>query len=132
MFTPDGDTREFWQGCEQKELRFQRCSRCNHVRWPPAFICPICHGAEAQLVTARGRGTIFSYTVFRTALDPAWPGTYPYVPILVDLEEGPRIPSNLVDCDPSEVYCGMAVELVWAEWKGAFLPKFRPCRSAPL
>lgn len=79
------------------------------------------------MVKASGRGRVYSYAVYHVAFDPAFQEDLPYIVALVDLEEGPRIVSNLVGCDPGAAACGMAVEVAWDDGEeGLCLPKFRP------
>jgi hypothetical protein len=123
----NADTAAFWEGCREHELRIQKCGECGHLRWPPAFLCPRCLSGKTELVRASGRGTVYSYTVYRVAFDPAFRGDLPYVVALVALEEGPHLVTNIVGCDPSAVSCDMPVEVVWDDvTETVSLPKFRP------
>lgn len=123
----NGDSRIFWEGCHNHELRFQKCTACGHIRWPPAFLCPRCLSKETDLIRASGRGTVYTYAVYHTAFDPAFRGDLPYVVAIVVLEEGPRLVTNIVGCHPSAVTCDMAVEVCWENvTEEVSLPKFRP------
>ena len=123
----NADTRAFWEGCRDHELRIQKCGDCGHLRWPPAFLCPRCLSQKTVLVSASGRGTVYSYTVYNVAFDPAFRRDLPYVVALVALEEGPHLVTNIVGCDPSAVSCDMPVEVVWDDVTETLsLPKFRP------
>ena len=123
----NADTRAFWEGCREHELRIQKCVDCRHLRWPPAFLCPHCLSQRTNWVTASGRGSVYSYTVYHAAFDPAFREDLPYVVALVALEEGPHLLTNIVGCDPSAVSCEMAVEVVWDDvTETVSLPKFRP------
>ena len=124
---PNTDTRPFWQGCKEHKLRFQKCSHCDHVRWPPSIICPACHSAETEWIVVSGRGSIYSYVVYHSAFHPAFKDDLPYVTAVVRLAEGPLILTNIVDCTHSELECDMPVEVVWDDSSKEFsLPKFRP------
>jgi uncharacterized OB-fold protein len=121
------DTEAFWEGCREHEIRIQKCGDCGHPRWPPALYCPNCLSGKTELITASGRGTVYSYVVYHVAYDPAFKQELPYVVALVELEEGPRLLTNIVERDPHAVFCGMAVETVWDDVTEAVsLPKFRP------
>jgi uncharacterized OB-fold protein len=123
----NSDAREFREGCREHELRIQKCGGCGHLRWPPAILCPRCLSRDTQWVKASGRGTVYSYAVYHVAFDPAFQEDLPYVVALVALEEGPRLLTNLVGCDPGAVFCDMAVEVVWDDVTDAVsLPRFRP------
>jgi len=103
------DTAFFWEGAARGELLIQRCASCGTLRHPPRPACPSCRSLEWDTQRAGGRGTVHSYVVHH---HPPVPGFEPpYVVVLVELEEGTRLVSNLVDADPSEVSIGMPVEV---------------------
>ena len=121
------DTAAFWDACRQHELRFQKCRQCGFVRWPPSFLCPRCYFREAEWIISSGRGTVYSYVVYRETYHPSFFGDLPYVVALIELEEGPRFLSNIVGVSPEEVRCDMPVVLAWDDVTGEVsLPKFRP------
>jgi uncharacterized OB-fold protein len=127
---PNGDTGPFWEGCKEHQLRFQRCSSCRHVRWPPSVICPICHSSEMEWIVANGKGRIYSFVVYHVALHTAFQNDIPYVTAIVELSEGPRILTNIVGCNPSELQCDMPVEVEWDDITDeCSLPKFKPALS---
>jgi uncharacterized OB-fold protein len=64
---PNSDTRPFWNGCRDHELRFQRCKECGHVRWPPSIICPRCYSTETEWIVSNGRGRVYSFVVYHVA-----------------------------------------------------------------
>jgi uncharacterized OB-fold protein/acyl dehydratase len=105
------DTRFFWDGAREGELRIQKCARCGRLRHPPGPMCPHCHAVEREHVVASGRGELHSYVVHH---HPPVPGrTPPYVVGLVELDEGVRIVGNVIGCSPEEVRIGMPVELTF-------------------
>lgn len=124
----NGDSREFWIGCKEHELRFQRCKACGHVRWPASILCPMCYSRNTEWIISRGKGKVYSFAVYHVAYDPAFEKDLPYVAADVALEEGPRLLTNIVGCRPDEVRCEMPVEVIWDDITEEFsLPKFRPC-----
>ena len=124
---PNADTQPFWDACRQHELRFQKCLGCNHVRWPASIICPSCYSKETEWIKAGGKGTVYTYTVYHQAFHPAFKEDIPYVTAIIELEEGPHFLSNIVGCDPAEVYCDMPVEVTWEDVDENYsLPKFKP------
>lgn len=128
----DPDSLPFWQGCRERRLCIQRCKGCGTHRYPPHRHCPNCRSAEAEWVTLGGRGKIYSWIVVRHPV-PAevYAGEVPYVVALIDLEEGVRMASNIVGCDPSRVHAGMPVEVVFEDvTPEVTLPKFRPVGGA--
>jgi uncharacterized protein len=123
------DTREFWKGCKDRELRFQKCRLCGQVRWPASLICPTCHSRETDWVVASGKGEIYTFAVYHVAFHPGFKDDLPYVVALVALEEGPHLLTNIVDCPVDQVECGMPVLVEWQDISEEFtLPKFRPRR----
>lgn len=124
---PNPDTATFWKECRNHRLTFQQCLDCSHVRWPPSLICPQCHSAFFKNIESNGRGIVYTFVVYHQAFHPAFKEELPYVAAVVQLEEGPRIVSNLIACTPDEVFCDMQVELVWEDITDKFsLPKFKP------
>jgi uncharacterized protein len=119
------DTRFFWEGVERGELLIQRCGACGRLRHPPRPMCPRCGSLDWEAVRAAGRGRVHSYVVPHHPRLPGFPERY--VVALVDLEEGTRMVTNLVDVEPEDVRIGMAVELVVTRVDGGPpLPLFRP------
>jgi uncharacterized OB-fold protein len=122
------DSKEFWAGCKEHQLRFQKCQACGHLRWPPSIICPMCYSKETKWIVARGKGKVYTFAVYHVAYDPAFEKDLPYVVADVELEEGPRLVTNVVGCRPDEVRCEMLVEVTWDDITEQFsLPKFKPC-----
>lgn len=124
---PNPDTKPFWNGCKQHELRFQKCVNCGHVRWPPSIICPRCHSKKNEWIVSSGEGTVYTFAVYHLKYHEEFEDILPYTTAIVELEEGPHILSNIVKCDSSEIHCGMAVEVVWEDvTEDVSLPKFKP------
>jgi uncharacterized protein len=122
------DTVFFWEGAKQRQLLIQRCRGCGKLRHPPAPACPSCHSLDWDTVQSSGRGALYSYTV---AYHPAPPGfTGPAVAVIVELEEGIRLVSNLVDADPDTLMIGEPLEVFFVDQEeGWTAPHFR--RAAP-
>jgi len=126
---PTEDSEPYWEAAERSELRMQRCSSCGHIRFPPAALCARCLGEEAEWVKLSGRGTVYSWIVVHRSQHPAFSPDTPYNVVVVELEEGPRLHSNLVDCGDGDISVGMPVEVVFENVEDrATLPKFRPVR----
>lgn len=124
---PDADSRPFWEGVANHELRIQRCRSCGRHVYYPRSICPHCHAAELDWVQASGTGVLYSYTVSRRPAGPGFAADVPYVVALVDLDEGPRMMTNLVDVPPEDVAIGQRVQVDFREMSpGLTLPVFRP------
>lgn len=118
------DNAWWWDMAAEGRLGIQRCKGCRALRHPPRPMCGECHSTEWEAVAASGRGTICSFTVLT---HPRFPGyEYPLVIVLVDLEEGTRIVSQLVDCEPESVDFGLPVEMrIQQDPDGFKLPVFR-------
>ncbi|MAJ61077.1 MAG: hypothetical protein CBC48_14575 [bacterium TMED88] len=121
------DTQFFWEGLENGELRIQRCEGCAELFHPPVVRCPACGGYSMGWQTATGRAHLYSYVAPEyphfAAFDPG------YIVGLVELEEGTRLLTNIVDVDPEEVRVGMSLELVVrSDNSDCPLPMFRPVR----
>ena len=123
----NADTRPFWDGCKEHELRFQKCTDCGHVRWPPSMICPECHADQTEWIRADGKGVVYTFAVYHRAFHPAFKDDLPYVAAVVELEEGPHLLTNIIGCKPETVRCDMPVEVSWEDITDEFsLPKFKP------
>jgi len=122
---PNADNKPFWDACRLHELRFQKCRQCGLVRWPAAFICPDCHSDQSEWIAVSGRGKVYSFTVYHQVFHPGFEQDVPYVTASIELEEGPRLLSNVVNCPPGEVYCEMPVKVIWEDvTPEVSLPKF--------
>jgi uncharacterized OB-fold protein len=124
---PDALTAPYWEGAREGELRLQHCRSCGHVWHPPTPICPHCQAKDYEWRAASGRGEVYSFTVVHHAAHIAVAKSVPYLVALIELEEGPRVVSNLPGCDPDKVEIGMPVSLTFQEIApGHVLPQFEP------
>jgi hypothetical protein len=122
------DTRFFWDGTRDGELRIQRCAECGALRHPPGPMCPHCHAVKRDHITASGRGTVYSYVVHH---HPPIPGREPpFVVALIELDEGVRMVGNLFGCAPADVRVGMPVEVTFERVDDELsLPQWIPAGS---
>jgi uncharacterized OB-fold protein len=118
----------FWEGTRSKQLLVQRCDECDAVVWYPRERCSSCLGEQLRWAESTGRGEVYTFNVMHKPGNPMMADLTPYVLALVDLEEGHRMATNIVGCDPDKVRCGMPVEVSWEVElsDGRFLPVFRP------
>lgn len=118
------DNSWWWDMATEGKLGIQCCSACNTLRHPPRPMCGECRSMEWHALESKGEGEILSYTVLH---HPQFPGyDYPLVIILVALDEGTRLTSQLVDSEPSEVTFGQRVSLVMQQDPDGFsLPVFK-------
>jgi uncharacterized OB-fold protein len=116
---PDPVTRPFWDAAADGRFLIGRCKDTGRHFFPPRGVSPFTLSPNVELVEASGQGSVYSYTVMRTK--------EPYIPAMVELAEGPRIFTNLVEVAPEAVRIGMAVKLAWTPTEGGPpVPMFRP------
>jgi uncharacterized protein len=120
------ETREFWAATAQGRLLLKRCQDCGAVIWYPRVICPQCASLRTEWFEAGGRGRIYSYTVNHRG-EGAYQGSPPFVLAYVELDEGPRMMTNIVGAEEPELAVGLPVEVVFHDTgEGSALPRFRP------
>jgi uncharacterized OB-fold protein len=118
------DTEFFWEGARQGKLLAQRCSACQELRHPPGPACPYCHSLDYEITELSGRGVLYSYMVQHHPLAPGFTG--PAIVVVVELDEGIRLISNLVDVDPEDVKIGEPLEVLFVDQEeGWTAPQFR-------
>lgn len=126
---PDNDSAVYWEWARKHKLLLQLCASCKRFRFYPRLTCPFCLDDQFTWEQVSGRGLVYSYTVIHRAPSPAFKAAIPYVLALIELDEGVRMMSNVVECDPAEVRIGMKVEVTFDDITSEItLPKFRPLR----
>ena len=119
------DTQFFWDGAKSGRLLIQRCGGCGVLRHPPRPMCPNCHSLDWDVVEASGRGAVYSFVMPRHPQMPFFDEGY--IVVLVELEEGIRLVSNLVDVGADDVSIGMPVQVRFDAFDGdVVLPVFVP------
>ena len=125
--TVTAELAPFYEGARRGELVLQRCRACGTHRFPPRELCSHCLSRESDWATVSGRGEIFSFNVMHQVYHPGFADEVPYAVVLVKLEEGPKITSNLVGIPPSEIRIGMKVRATFERVSDEVtLPKFLP------
>jgi uncharacterized OB-fold protein len=128
---PSVESEPFWAAVQRGELRFQRCGRDGKLFWPPSARCPRCWSTEWTWDRVSGRGSVFSFVVFQRSYHPAFRGALPYAVAIVELDEGVRFTTRLVDVRPEDVRVGMPVEVAFTHvTESTQLPLFRPAAVA--
>jgi hypothetical protein len=123
---PDPESASYWAASVEGRLVVQRCTACGHHQLYARAHCLACR-SPVEWVDVSGRGTIYSYTVIRQNFSRAFRELLPYVVALVDLDEGPRLMTNIVNCEPGDVRVGMPVSVRFeAVSDEAALPMFEP------
>lgn len=118
----DFDDAFFWEGAREHRLLIQKCGACGALRHPPTPMCPSCGSLDDDVCESAGTGSILTWIVSR---HPTEPDAEPRIVILVQLDEGTRLVSNLIDADPSEVRNDARVEVCFVDFDGTVLPQFR-------
>ena len=119
----------YWEKAKAHELWLRHCNACGETYFYPRNICPKCYSADVTWVKASGKGTLHAYAIAERGPTPAFRDAVPYVAALVDLAEGPRVPTNLVgvEMDEAHIKIGMPVEVTFEDVTDEVtLPKFRP------
>jgi uncharacterized OB-fold protein len=122
---PTPETQHFWDGTARGELLLQRCRACRATYFPPQPFCPRCTSDDVEVVRASGRASLTSYVVAHRGA----PGfEAPYVIAVVELEEGPRLLTNLVEVppEPERLPLDLPLEVVFEPLGELALPLFRP------
>ena len=116
---PDPTTAPFWEACKEGRLMIGLCRDTGRHFFPPRGVSPFTLSPDVELVAASGAGVVYSFTVMRTK--------EPYVAAMVELAEGPRVFTNLVEVAPEDVRIGMAVRLAFVPTEGGPpVPMFAP------
>ena len=123
---PDQETAPFWEALAGGKLLLKWCLDCGRPHYWPRDFCPFCWSARTEWRPASGRGTVFATTVIRQAALPPFSERLPYNVAVVELEEGPRLVTNVVGVPPDEVRIGQPVELAAEPHGDIGLPLFRP------
>ena len=123
----DWETRAYWEGAGRGELVLQRCGSCQGVQHRPRGFCVSCLSDDIEHFVASGRGEVYTYSVVRQNQMPRFRDAVPYVVAYVQLEEGPQLLTNIVDCDPDVVSIGMPVRVDFVSTEGGLgVPRFVP------
>jgi len=127
---PTREDRPFWEAARQHRFILPRCRQCGHVWFPPYLNCQRCLSFDREWMEASGRGTVWGWIEMQQPYIPSFRDDLPYNVVLVELEEGPKMFSNVVGLPNDEIKVGMPVEVVFEGLTEQFaLPKFRPRRA---
>jgi len=122
--TPENE--KYWTASAEGKLLLQRCDNCAVVIWYPRGLCPDCKSTDISWFEASGQGEIYTWTVSRRG-DGPWKAVAPYVIAYVQLDEGPRVMTNIVEADVDSLAIGQRVTAVWDDTgEGNAILRFRP------
>ena len=122
-----GETKPFWNAARLGTLAIQRCDDCHQYQWYPRGFCSNCWSTHIRYVKASGKGTVWTYTITYQNRSPGFSQEVPYVLALVELDEGVKVFTNIIECKPDDVQIGMAVEVVFVQATPQIhIPMFKP------
>ncbi|MEE8442739.1 MAG: Zn-ribbon domain-containing OB-fold protein [Dehalococcoidia bacterium] len=122
-----GETKPFWDAARRGEFLIQRCDACHQYQWYPRGFCSNCWSRDIAYVRASGKGTVWTYTVTYQNRTPGFNEEVPYVLALVELEEGVKVFTNIIECNPRDVHIGMPVEVTFVPaTPQVHVPMFKP------
>lgn len=127
---PTPDTEAFWDGTRHGELRLQRCTSCGRAFFYPRSSCPYCGAGNVEWFVSSGRGRLHTYVISHRAA-PGFEAQVPYAIAVVELDEGPRMLSNIVGVDntPEHLVLDMPLVVDFEPRGDQVVPVFRPARS---
>lgn len=120
----------FWEATKKEELRMQKCDNCGHIRYPIGPVCTKCLNEKFTWGKLSGKGTIFNKIVIHQVYNKAFADDVPYNVVIVQLEEGPKMLSNVVGIPNEEIDFDMPVEVVFDHvTEDVAIPKFTPIKN---
>ena len=126
------EAKPYWDGAKNGKLMIPKCQACGKPFMHPRVLCPHCSSRDVTWIEASGRGTLHSFEIAHQILNKAFKVKTPVVLALVQLEEGPRLLTNLVNVepDPKKIRCDMPVEVVFEKQTDEIsLPMFQPAKG---
>ena len=118
-------TETYWAACREGRLILRRCHSCGNAHHPPRPACPICWSAEVVWEEAAGVGTLYSFSVIHDNDLAPFSAGLPYVAAVVELAEGPRLMTTVIDSEAADLRVGAPVSVVFVDRDGVSLPAFR-------
>jgi hypothetical protein len=122
----EDDTRPWWDAAREEKLLVRRCGGCGRTHLYPRPFCPACWSQDVSWEQASGRATLYTYSIVRVNDLPPFGSRVPYVAAIVDLAEGPRLETNVVDADPDTLTIGMPLQVTFRHEPELSVPLFRP------
>lgn len=122
---PNPEDKPFWDGTAKDQLMLPKCRQCGTVIWYPRAFCPHCTAQDVEWFRASGRGTVYAVTAVHRAQGPFRPAA-PYAVAYVELEEGPRVLTNVIGIGADDVAPGLAVQAVFVPAGEHKIVRFAP------
>lgn len=124
---PEPDSEPFWRATKDHQLKYQTCNDCSNVVFYPRQHCTACGSPNLSWHVAAGGGTVYTYSIVRQNRAPLFRDMVPYIVAWIDLDEGFRMMSNVVDLARVEdIQVGMRVKVQWEDYEQVSLPVFAP------
>jgi hypothetical protein len=124
---PEPETEAFWDAARERRLLVKRCADCGEAHFYPRPFCPRCWSENVKWEDASGRATLYTWSTVHVNDLPPFHERVPYVAAIVELSEGPRMMTNVVDCDAEELAVGMSLEVRYRDLDDEFsIPVFAP------
>jgi len=121
------DTKSYWEGCKRHKLLLPKCRACGKTFFFPRDFCAQCLSEDIEWIQMSGRGKVHTFSVIERPPSAPFAEDVPYVVAIIELDEGPRMMSDLVDIAPEHVRVDMAVEVVFEDiTEDVALPRFHP------
>ncbi|MEE8419806.1 MAG: Zn-ribbon domain-containing OB-fold protein [Dehalococcoidales bacterium] len=121
------ETQPYWEGTKRHELLIQRCKDCGTFQFYPRGMCVSCLSDNTEWVQASGKAKVYSFTIAHRPARPAFADDVPYNIAIIELDEGVRMTSNIVECDNEDIKVDMPVEVVFDDVTPEItLPRFKP------
>ena len=128
---PTPESEPYWAAARHHEMKLQHCDKCGSTWFPPSKLCPECLSDDWTWKKVSGKGSLFSFVIFHRPYHPGFKGDLPYNVSIVELEEGPRLLTNIVGCANEDLVVGMPVEVMFDDVTDEVtLPKFQPVGTA--
>lgn len=125
--TADPETQALWDGAREGRLLIRRCGGCGEAHFYPRSFCPACWSEDVSWEEASGRATLYTWSVVHSNDLPPFRDWLPYVAAVVDLAEGPRMMTNVVECDHDALTVGMDLMVTYEQrTDDVTVPVFRP------
>ena len=123
--SPSGFAEPFWEAGAEGRLLLIRCKSCDESRVPSSEVCPNCLSVDFEWYEASGLGVIYTYGIMHRLYHPAFEQDLPYNLVVVELQEGPHLPGNIIGIENDALRVGMPVQVVWQKYSDISIPRFQ-------
>lgn len=128
---PQPESDHYWEQAAAGKLVFQRCNDCDSVQFYPRVLCTACNSRSMDWAESSGKGTLFTFSIVHQPPHPGFREDLPYITAIVELEDGVKMPSQVIgiEPDPDQLSIGMSLEVAFEQiTESISLPKFRPAK----